>query len=86
MKKLKITEKDYLKAHRKASREEELARHGRPLRYRAVHVSGRIYNRKKQKAGLKDLPFFMRETLSPFASGWNTKVTGFECQVCCFRR
>ena len=31
MKKQKITQQDYLKAHRKASREEEIAHHGKPV-------------------------------------------------------
>ena len=55
MKKQKITQQDYLKAHRKASREEEIARHGRPAR--AVHKSKKAYDRKREKAGLRNLPF-----------------------------
>lgn len=47
MKKQKITQQDYLKAHRKASREEEIARHGRPARFRAVHKSKKAYDRKR---------------------------------------
>ena len=31
MKNRKITQQDYLKAHRKASREEEIALHGKPI-------------------------------------------------------
>ena len=58
MKKHKITEQDYLKAHRKASREEEIARHGKPVQKRqSVHRSEKIYNRKRAKAGIKLLPF-----------------------------
>ena len=57
MKKQKITQQDYLKAHRKASREEEIARHGRPARFRAVHKSKKAYDRKREKAGLRNLPF-----------------------------
>lgn len=57
MKKLRIREQDYLKAHRKASREEELARHGRPTACRAVHKSKKTYDRKREKAGLRNLPF-----------------------------
>lgn len=55
--KKRITEQDYLKAHRKASREEEIARHGRPVGQSRVHRSKRAYDRKKTKAGLKRLPF-----------------------------
>ena len=57
MKKQKITQQNYLKAHRKASREEEIARHGRPARFRAVHQSKKAYDRKREKAGLRNLPF-----------------------------
>lgn len=57
MKKHKITEQDYLKAHRRASREEEIALHGRPTRLRAVHKSKKAYDRKREKAGLRNLPF-----------------------------
>ena len=57
MKKQKITQQDYLKAHRKASRAEEIARHGRPARFRAVHKSKKAYDRKREKAGLRNLPF-----------------------------
>lgn len=55
--KKRITEQDYLKAHRKASREEEIARHGRPVGQSRVHRSKKVYDRKKTKAGLKRLPF-----------------------------
>lgn len=57
MKKQKITQQDYLKAHRKASREEEITQHGRPARLRAVHKSKKTYDRKREKAGLRNLPF-----------------------------
>ena len=55
--KKRITEQDYLKAHRKASREEEIARHSRPVGQSRVHRSKKAYDRKKTKAGLKRLPF-----------------------------
>jgi len=56
-KRMTITEQDYLKAHRKASREEELALYGRPLLHHKPHQSEKTYNRKNQKAALKKLPF-----------------------------
>lgn len=61
MKNRKITQQDYLKAHRKASREEEIALHGKPIGSRPeVHRSRKTYNRKKEKAGIgKILPFFL---------------------------
>ena len=43
MKKYKITEQDYLKAQRKASREEEITLHGKPIHQRRmVHLSKKI--------------------------------------------
>ena len=59
MKKHQNTEQDYLKACRKVSREEEIARHGRPIQRSAVYRSRKTYNRKKEKAGLKTLPFLI---------------------------
>lgn len=52
---------DYVKANRKASREEEIALHGKQISMRAtIHKSKKIYDRKKEKkAGLKDLPFLL---------------------------
>jgi len=52
-----ITERDYLRAHRKASREEEIALHGRPLPRSKPHRSKKIYDRKTQKAAFSGLPF-----------------------------
>ncbi len=60
MKKLKITQQDYIKANRKASREEEIALHGKPTRWRCVQASKKIYNRKRDKAGIKNLPLSFR--------------------------
>ena len=57
MKKITITEQDYIKANRKASREEEIAQHGKPLSSGGVHKSKKSYNRKSDKAALKRLPF-----------------------------
>lgn len=52
---------DYVKANRKASREEEIALHGKLISMRTiVQKSKKIYDRKKEKkAGLKDLPFLI---------------------------
>ncbi|MDL2320440.1 hypothetical protein LJC45_04835 [Alistipes sp. OttesenSCG-928-B03] len=55
MKKKRITEKDYVKANRKASREEEIAQHGHTVSHGRVHESKKTYNRKREKAGLKSL-------------------------------
>lgn len=57
MKRLRITQQDYIKANRKASREEEIALHGKPLPQRRIHSSKKTYNRQTQKAGIKNLLF-----------------------------
>lgn len=46
----KITERDYIKANRRASREAEIENHNRPVNFCRVHKSSRVYDRKKQKA------------------------------------
>ena len=56
MKKQKITQNDYIKAHRKASREEEIQNHTHPINYGRVQQSKKVYNRKKDKADDKGLP------------------------------
>ena len=60
MKKLRITEKDFLLANRRADRIEEIQEHGRPVSFRtALHKSKKVYDRKRlKKAGITndDLP------------------------------
>jgi len=41
----KIGEKDYMKANRKAAREEEIDAHGKPVRFGGMHKSKKQYNR-----------------------------------------
>ena len=43
------TLEEYVGAWRKASREEEIARYGRPLSFARVHVSKKVYNRKRDR-------------------------------------
>ena len=59
MKKFKITQQDYLKAHRKADREAEIERHGKSAHLRrTVHRSKKTSDRTREKAGIrKILPF-----------------------------
>ncbi|MFR9498507.1 MAG: hypothetical protein SNI51_05620 [Rikenellaceae bacterium] len=65
MKQRKITEQDYLKANRKASREEEIRAYGKQITHRTkVQKSKRSYDRTGHKAALKKLPFFM-DIISP---------------------
>ena len=42
----KITERDFMKGNRKASREEEIERHGKPVKFGGLHKSKKIYSRK----------------------------------------
>ena len=58
-KKLRITERDFLLANRRAARIEEIEAHGRPVSYRkAIHKSKKVYDRKalKRQASGDDLP------------------------------
>lgn len=59
MMKKRITRDDYLRANRKASREAEIENHGHPVGFQRIHVSKKVYNRKKMKAGDKSLPCFL---------------------------
>nr|WP_129735392.1 hypothetical protein [Parabacteroides goldsteinii] len=50
-KKKKVSPLDeYIKANRKGSREAEIENHGRPVSHNRVHVSKKVYNRKRDKA------------------------------------
>ena len=60
MKKLRITEADFMLANRRAARMEEISEHGRPVSMRsALHKSKKVYDRKKEKragVNLNDFP------------------------------
>lgn len=50
-KSMRITQEDFMLANRKASREEEIALHGKQISFRKVmHRSAKQYDRKKGKA------------------------------------
>ena len=50
LKKLRITEADFMLAKRRAARLEEIAEHGRPVSFRkAVHKSKKVYDRNRLK-------------------------------------
>ena len=40
---------DYIKANRKGSREAEIENHGHPVSFNRVHVSKKVYNRKRDE-------------------------------------
>ena len=49
---------EYIKANRKGSREAELENHGRPVSHNRIHVSKKVYNRKRMKADAqRQLPY-----------------------------
>lgn len=62
-KRFRITEKDFLLANRKASREEEIAKYGRQIMFRTTtQKSKKVYDRKRlKKAGINsdDLPLMI---------------------------
>lgn len=56
--KQKITQEDYIKAHRKARRDEEIAQFGKQITHRTrVQKSKKVYDRKVQRAAWKKLLF-----------------------------
>ena len=55
--KKRITQDDYIKANRKASRETEIEMYGHPICHKRVHQSKKVYNRKKIKAANMKLPY-----------------------------
>ena len=59
-KKKKVSPLDeYIKANRKGSREAEIESHGRPVSHNRVHVSKKVYNRKRDKADARrHLPYW----------------------------
>ncbi len=48
---------DVIIASRKKSREEEIAAHGKPVNYRKIVSSKKVYNRKRNKADDEHLPY-----------------------------
>lgn len=60
MKQIRITEQDYIKANRKASRDEEIAFFGKQVTHRTkVQKSKKVYDRNGRKAALKGLLFLL---------------------------
>ena len=72
-KKMRITEKDFLLANRRAARLEEIEAHGREITFRSVkHKSRKVYDRKRLKRAVikmsddgSFLRDYLRETSSP---------------------
>lgn len=50
MKTKRFTQRDYIKANRKASREAEIENHTRPVNFNRVHKSKKVYDRKRMRA------------------------------------
>ena len=58
MKKRTFTQRDYIKANRRASRLAEIENHNRPVSIAGVHKSKKVYDRKRVKAEMKNaLPY-----------------------------
>jgi len=78
MKKLQITEADFMLAQRRAARLEEIAEHGRPVSFRkAIHKSKKVYDRKHvKKAGINsdDLPSVANDLCEPWQCQNSTTV------------
>ena len=54
-KRLRITERDYILANRKAAREEEILAHGKPISFRShFHKIKKKYDRKQLKKAISD--------------------------------
>ena len=56
--KKRITQDDYIKANRKASREAEIEMYGHPICHKRVHQSKKVYNRRKIKQPIKSCLIF----------------------------
>lgn len=53
-----FTQRDYIKANRRASRLAEIENHQRPVSIAGVHKSKKVYDRKRNKAEMKKaLPY-----------------------------
>jgi hypothetical protein len=64
MKKRTFTQRDYIKANRRASRLEEIENHTRPVSIAGVHKSKKVYDRKRGKAEMKKaLPYLFLDGL-----------------------
>lgn len=58
MKKRTFTQRDYIKANRRASRLAEIENHSRPVSITGAHKSKKVYDRKRVKAEMKKaLPY-----------------------------
>lgn len=72
--KKRITQDNYIKANRKASREAEIENHGHPVCYKRVHQSKKVYNRKNRKAGDEALPLFLHDLRKFSGKGVDNKA------------
>ncbi len=64
MKKRTFTQRDYIKANRRAARLAEIENHTRPVSIAGVHKSKKVYDRKRGKAEMKKaLPYLFLEGL-----------------------
>ncbi|MEG1038167.1 MAG: hypothetical protein RSE22_07410 [Mucinivorans sp.] len=72
MKTMRITQRDYINANRRASREAEIENHTRPVNFCRVQKSRKVYDRKRSKAeNKKALPYL-------FLYRWVDRAQRFE--------
>lgn len=82
-KRLRITERDFLLANRKAAREEEIQAHGKPIMFRGhLHKSKKKYDRKQLKKAITQtddgfLLSYIQKTYSSFLSPYFLRRKGF---------
>lgn len=77
-KKLRITQKDFLLANRRASRAEEIEKYGKQISMRSItHKSKKVYDRNRlKKAGIKycdDLPLLCYIRFHHLTPYWSRK-------------
>ena len=66
---------EYIKANRKGSREAELENHGRPVSHNRIHVSKKVYNRKRMKADAqRHLPYLSKRKRTSIKVAWHPRA------------
>ena len=60
---------DYIKANRKGSREAEIENHGHPVSFNRVHVSKKVYNRKRDKADARSICLICTLSFATISAG-----------------
>jgi len=73
-----LTVTEMVKENRRLSREEEIQQHGKPVSYRKIAESKKVYNRKKNKADTDEaLPYFILRNIIDSELPYTNPVLGF---------